>query len=99
LDCLVEAASPLGFRYAAGIVLSLFFVSNANREQHATARQEVERGELLGGQHWISERQDVDARAELELARARGNAGQGDERIENKGGCANRRHRLIAEPD
>src|SRR5262249_1158221 len=49
--------------------------------QRASARESVERRPLLGQHDGVAARQDLHARAELELLRAAGGDGGGDDRI------------------
>ena len=95
LDGLVGAASAVGLGHAAGFVFVGVFLTQADRREEPALRQPIQRGNLLGENHRVPQRQGEDASAELKAFGVTGHQGQGDHGFQAEAIAAN----AVAEPD
>jgi hypothetical protein len=80
LDGLVRARAALGLAHPHGLELALV-PPRADAEDHAIARQRLQRRELLAQQHGVTGRQDEDGRPEANPRGRRGRVGQAEHRV------------------
>src|SRR6266542_2109905 len=95
MDRLIRPPAPLLERDARGLELAWQLDADADGGEEAAAGEPVDRRHLLGGHDRRAIRQDDHARAELELAGAGGDGGQGGHDL----GDGRRRGEAIGEPE